>query len=102
VKEFLDEPSHQKLVDLLPDDSAPFLVEAAQMLLHRSGPDSDVQGVLGDIPRYDRHVRGTPHEYFGIRVEEVDKHCFLFGVELRANLQCIIVGVARIEGDVLD
>jgi hypothetical protein len=73
-------------VDLLPDDSAPFLVKAAQMLLHRSGTNSDIQGVLGDIHRYARNIRGTPHEYFGTRAEEVDEHYFLFGVKLGVDL----------------
>jgi hypothetical protein len=58
--------------------------------------------VLGDIPRYVRHVRGTPREYFGIRAEKVDEHCFLFGVELGADLQRLIAEAAGIEGDGLD
>lgn len=85
-----------------PDDSALLLVETAQMLLHRSRAGSNIQGVLSDIPRYDRHVRGTPHEYFEIHVEEVDKHCLLFRVELGADPQRLVARAARIEGDGLD
>jgi hypothetical protein len=55
------------------------------VLLHGSGSSSDIQRVLGDIPRYAWHVRGTPHKNFGICAEKVDEHCFLFGVELGLN-----------------
>jgi hypothetical protein len=54
--------------------------------------------VLGNIPRYARHVRGTPHKNLGVRAEKVDEHCFLFGVELRADpdlLGGIVAGVER-------
>jgi hypothetical protein len=54
--------------------------------------------VLGDIPRYARHVRGTPRENFGVRAEKVDEHSFLFGVELGADpglLGGVVVGVER-------
>jgi hypothetical protein len=36
-------------VNLLPDDLALFLVESAQVLPHRPGVGSDVQGVLDDF-----------------------------------------------------
>jgi len=52
----LDESSHQKLVDLLANDLALLLVESAQPLLHSLGTGSNFQGVLGDFPRYARHV----------------------------------------------
>ena len=54
--------------------------------------------MLGDIPRYARHVRGTPRENFGIRVEKVDEHNFLFGGELGADpdfLAGVVAGVGR-------
>jgi hypothetical protein len=54
--------------------------------------------VLGDIPWYVWHVRGTPRKNFGVCVEKVDEHCFLFGVELRADLDFlagVVVGVER-------
>jgi hypothetical protein len=87
-------------VDLLPDDPMFLLVESVHGLPpHRSGVGSDVQGVLGDFPRYVRHVHGTPREYFGVRVEKVDEHCFLFGLKLRANPQRLLSRVARVEGD---
>jgi hypothetical protein len=81
----LDEPCYHQLVDLLAYGSALFFIESAQRLLHRSGSSSDIQRVLGDIPRYARHVRGTPRENFGVRAEKVNEHCFLFGVELGAD-----------------
>ena len=52
----LDEPGRQKLMHLLADGPALFLIESAQALLHRSGAGLDVQGVLDDLPRYARHV----------------------------------------------
>jgi hypothetical protein len=85
-------------VDLLPDDPALLLVESTQVLSQRLGVDSDVQGVLGDFPRYARHVRGTPHKYFDIHVEKVDEHYFLFGLELGANPQHLLAGAVGIEG----
>ena len=78
---FLDESGRQKLLHLLADSLALFLVESTQALFHRSRADPDVQGVLGDLPQYARHVRGTPREYIGIRAEKVDEHGFLFAVE---------------------
>jgi hypothetical protein len=54
--------------------------------------------VLGDLPRYARHVRGTPRKDFGVCTEKVDEHCFLFGVELGADpdlLGGIVAGVER-------
>jgi hypothetical protein len=84
----LDESSFQKLMDLLTDDLALLLVEAAQVLPHWFRAGSDLQGVLGDFPRYARHIRGTPCEYVNIRAEKVDKHCFLFGIKSGADFQC--------------
>jgi hypothetical protein len=85
-------------VDLLAYGSALFLVESAQRLLHGSGPSSDIQRVLGDIPWYAGHIRGTPRENVGVCTEEVDKHCFLFGIELKTDpdlLGGVIAGVER-------
>jgi hypothetical protein len=73
-----------------------------QVLLHGSGTDSDVQRVLGDIPRYAWHVRGTPRKNFDICTEKVDEHCFLFGVELGADPDFLAGVVAGVEGDRLD
>jgi hypothetical protein len=93
-----DEPCSHQLVDLLAYGSALFFVESAQRLLHGSGSNSDIQRVLGDIPRYARHVRGTPRKNLGVRAEKVDEHCFLFGVELGADpdlLGDVVAGVKR-------
>ena len=54
--------------------------------------------MLGDIPQYAGHVRGTPRENVGVRAEKVDEHCFLFGVELGADpdlLGGVVAGVER-------
>jgi hypothetical protein len=58
--------------------------------------------VLDDIPRYARHVRGTPRKDFGVRTEKVDEHCFLFGVELGADPYMLGGIVARVERDGFD
>jgi hypothetical protein len=93
-----NEPCSHQLVDLLAYGSALFFVESAQRLLYGSGSSSDIQRVLGDIPQYARHVRGTPRENLGVRAEKVDEHCFLFGVELGADpdlLGGVVAGVER-------
>ena len=77
----LHESSHQQLLDFLPDGPMLLLIESVQALLHELGAGSDVLGVLGDFPRYARHVRGTPRKYIGVCIEKVDEHCFLFAVE---------------------
>jgi hypothetical protein len=89
-------------VDLLAYGPALFFIESAQRLLHGSGSSSDIQRVLGDIPRYARHVRGTPRENVGVCAEKVDEHCFLFGIELRADPDLLGGVVARVEGDGLN
>jgi hypothetical protein len=97
-----DEPYSHHLVDLLAYGFALFFIETAQRLLHGSGSSSDIQRVLGDIPRYARHVRGTPHKNFGVCAEKVDEHCFLFGVELGADPDLLAGVVAGVEGDGLN
>jgi hypothetical protein len=89
-------------MDLLAYGSALFFVESAQRLLHGSGSGSDIQRVLGDIPRYAGHVRGTPCENASVCAEKVDEHRFLFGVELGADpdlLGGIVAGIERDEFD---
>jgi hypothetical protein len=89
-------------VDLLAYGSALFFVESAQRLLHGSGSSSDIQRVLGDIPRYAGHVRGTPCENVGVCAEKVDEHYFLFGVELGADPDLLGGVVAGVERDGLN
>ena len=86
-------------MDLLAYRSALLLVESAQRLFDGSGSGPNIQRVLGDIPRYARHVRGTPRKDFGIRAEKVDEHYFLFGVELRADPDLLAGVVAGVERD---
>jgi hypothetical protein len=94
-----DEPCSHQLVDLLAYGPALFLIKTAQVLFHGSGTGSDVQRVLGDIPWYAWHVRGTPRKNFGICAEKVDEHCFLFGVELGADPDFLAGVVAGVERD---
>jgi hypothetical protein len=89
-------------MDLLAYGPALLFVKAAQVLLHGSGSSSDIQRVLGDIPRYALHVRGTPCKNFGICAEKVDEHCFLFGVELGADPDLLVGVVAGVERDGLN
>jgi hypothetical protein len=93
-----DEPCSHQLVDLLAYGPALFFIKTAQVLLHGSGSSLDIQRVLGDIPRYAWHVRGTPRKKFGICAEKVDEHCFLFGVELGADPDLLAGVVAGVEG----
>jgi hypothetical protein len=97
-----DEPYNHQLVDFLAYGSALFFIESAQRLLHGSGSSSDIQRVLGDIPRYARHVRGTPRKNLSVRVEKVDEHCFLFGIELGADPDLLGGVVAGVERDELN
>jgi hypothetical protein len=97
-----DEPCSHQLVDLLAYGSTLFFVESAQRLLHGSGSSSDIQRVLGDIPRYARHVRGTPRKNLGVHAEKVNEHCFLFGVELGADPDLLGGVVAGVERDGLN
>jgi hypothetical protein len=89
-------------VDLLAYGSALFFVESAQRLLHGSGSSSDIQRVLGDIPRYARHVRGIPRKNLDVRAKKVDEHDFLFGVKLGADLDLLGGVVAGVERDGLN
>jgi hypothetical protein len=89
-------------MDLLANGSVLFFVEPAKRLLHRLGSSSDIQRVLGDIPRYAGHIRGTPRENVGVCVEKVDEHCFLFGIELGANPDLLGGVVAGVERDGLN
>jgi hypothetical protein len=97
-----DEPCSHQLVDLLAYGPALFFIKTTQVLLHGSGTGLDVQRVLGNIPRYAWHVRGTPRKNFGVCAEKVDEHCFLFGVELRADPDFLAGVVVGVEGDRLD
>jgi hypothetical protein len=58
--------------------------------------------VLGDLPRNARHVQGTPREHVSVGAEEVNEHCFLFGVERSADLECLAIRVIRAERDKLN
>ena len=88
----LNESSHQKFVHLLADHPALELIEASQALFHRLGVGLDVKGVLSNLPRYARHVRGAPHEDVSVGAEKVNEHHFLFAVESSADLQRLAVG----------
>ena len=55
--------------------------------------------MLGDLPRYARHVRGTPREYINVRAEKADEHGFLFAVEGGADPQRSSVGAGGVDRD---
>ena len=95
----LDESGLQKLVHLIANRPSLELVEALQALLDRLGVRQDIKGVLGDLPRDDRHIRGAPCEDVSVGAEKVDEHHFLFAVEGSADLQCLAVGGLWVEGD---
>jgi hypothetical protein len=101
MKYLLDEPGLQQLVDLLPDCPTLLLVEAAQSLLHQFGVSPDLQGMLDDIPRDSRHVRGTPCKYVTVHAEKVDEHGFLFGVEGGADAHHHAIRAAGVERHLL-
>ena len=89
----LDESGLLELVHLLAD-RVPFeLVEAPQALLDQLGVRQDIKGVLGDLPRDARHVRGAPWEDVSVGAEKVDEHHFLFAVEGGADLRRLVAGV---------
>ena len=97
----LDESSLQKLVHLLADCPSLDLIEAPQALLDRLGVRQDIKGVLSDLPRDARHVRGAPRKDVSVGAEEVDEHHFLFAAERGADLQRLSIGGLRVEGNVL-
>ena len=99
---FLDEPGHQKLRNLLADGSTLLLVEAAQSLLHQLGVRLDLQGVLGNFPWNARHVRGFPRKDISIGLEEVNERAFLFGEKRGADPEHLAIMVAGVHGDLLD
>ena len=74
MKYLLDESGLEELAQLFSDGPALLFVEASQALNHRLGVGQDIKGVLGDLPRYARHIRGAPREDVGIGAEKVDEH----------------------------
>ena len=58
--------------------------------------------MLGDLPRYARHVRGAPRKDVCVGAEKVGEHHFLFAVEGGADLQHLVVRAIRVEGHLLD
>ena len=98
----LDESGLQKHVHLLADRLSLELVKAPQALLDRLGVRQDIKGVLGDLPRDARHIRGAPREDVSVGAEKVDEHHFLFVVEGGADLQRLVVEAVRVEGHLLD
>jgi hypothetical protein len=68
-------------VGLRRDEADPSLTTEAQRLPDGSDSGPNIQRVLGDVPRYVGHVRGTSRKDIGVCVEKVEEHRFLFGVE---------------------
>ena len=98
----LDESGRQKFLQLLADRPALELVEAAQVLFYRLGVGSDIKGVLGNLPRYARHVRGAPRKDVCVGAEKIDEHHSLFAAEGVADPQRLAVIMAWVEGHPLD
>src|SRR6185437_12213588 len=97
-----DEFGRQKFLQLLADRSALELVEASQALVHRLGVGSDIKGVLGDLPRYAKHIRGALCENVSVGAEKIDEHHFPLAVEGGADLQRLVVVLARVKRHLLD
>jgi hypothetical protein len=57
--------------------------------------------LLGDLPRYVGHIRGTPCKDIGVCAEKVDEHDFLFGVKIGVDCRCLAVRVVGVEWDLL-
>ena len=102
MKYLLVESGRQKFLQLLTDRTALELVEASQALLHQLGVGSDIKGVLGDFPRYARHIRGAPRENVSVGAEKIDEHHFLLAVEGGADLQRLVIVLAWVKGHLLD
>ena len=58
--------------------------------------------MLGDLPRYARHIQGAPRENVSVGAEKIDEHHFLFAVEGGADLQRLVVVLPRVKGHPLD
>ena len=101
MENLLDESGLQKLVHLLADHPLLELIEAPQALLDLLGVRQDIKGVLGNLPRDARHVRGAPRKDVSIGAEKVDEHHFLFAVKGSADFHRLAVGGLCVEGDVL-
>jgi hypothetical protein len=98
---FLDESSRQKLRNLLTDCPTLLFIEAAEMLLYRLGAQLDPQGMLSNFPRNAWHIQGFPCEDVTVRTEEVDENAFLFGGEVGADAQHLVVEAAGVYEDLL-
>ena len=57
--------------------------------------------MLGEFPRYTRHVLGGPCEDVPILTEEVDELAFLFAAQVAADCQELLFRPARIQRDLL-
>jgi hypothetical protein len=70
-------------------------------LLEWSRASLDLQGMLDDLSRCARHIRGFPHKVILIGAEEVDERTFLFGVERGADSHLLVHGVLRVDENLL-
>ena len=98
---FPDEYSSQQFRYFFADGPTLFLVEAAQVLLHRLGAKVDFQGMLGDLPRDAWHIRGFPRKDVFVIAEEVDERAFLFGRERSTNTYPLSLRAAGVHVDLL-
>ena len=82
VEYLSNESCCQEFGDLFTYGPTPLIIKAMQALLSGLQAQDEAQCVLGDVPRYARHVRWLPCEDITIGVQEVDELAFLFGREL--------------------
>src|SRR4051812_11950053 len=78
VKHFHDETHSLKLGDLFVDCSSLVLEETSEGLLDRLRAWPNVQLVLGEFPRYTRHVLWIPCKDVPVLTKELDELAFLF------------------------
>jgi hypothetical protein len=89
--------TNTKLLDLLANRLALFVVVAAKALHYRFRYRLDIQFVLGNLSRDPLHVGGFPCKHIDVRFEEVNERAFLFRIEHRPDTErTTIVGDGRI------
>ena len=98
---FPNESGHREFGYFFIDGPAFLLVEATHVLLHRPRAWMDLQGMLGDLPRNARHVRGFPRKDVFVAVEKVDERALLFEGKCGSNAHRFVLGGPRVYEDFL-
>ena len=100
VKDFHDEAGCEQLGDLFADCSSFVFEKTSKWLLDRLGARPDVKSMLGEFPRYARHVLWRPCEDVPVLTEELDELAFLFAAKAGSNYH-ELSGVGGIQGNLL-